>query len=214
MVDYVDANGDHRLVSNPEQLKAAAGCFGLLGVVTHITFELDAMTYAVMEPRKIDIGLAIPPLHKEEIPPALRQPWYENGDTDAILDEARREFERRAADDYFSEWFWFTYQLKAWVNTWNTTEDPSGAADYPSEADTFLQWVQGWIGGVVTSSAFFQALPGRWQTQLMATLGMAVLPPTLGEDQTPTIKTFMPDALHFRRGVSIPSSVDRRVKHC
>lgn len=36
------------MVDDAEELKAAAGAFGLLGVVTHITFELDAMTYAVM----------------------------------------------------------------------------------------------------------------------------------------------------------------------
>jgi hypothetical protein len=35
-------------VDDPHHIKAAAGAFGLLGVVTHITFELDAMTYAVM----------------------------------------------------------------------------------------------------------------------------------------------------------------------
>jgi hypothetical protein len=30
---------------------------------------------------------------------------------------------------------------------------------------------------------------------------MAALPPTLGENKTPTYKTLLPDALHFRRGV-------------
>ena len=30
---------------------------------------------------------------------------------------------------------------------------------------------------------------------------MAALPPTLGESKTPTYKTLLPDALHFRRGV-------------
>lgn len=200
-VEYVDANGEHRTVSDPEQLKAAAGCLGLLGVVTHLTIELDAMTYAVMEPRKVDVGLAVPPLAKSDIPVALRQAWYNESHADSLLEHARQDFEKRATDDYFSEWFWFTYQLKSWVNTWNTTEDASNVASYPSEAQVFLQWVEGWIAGVITASAFFRALPGRWQTQLIATLGMAVLPPTLGEDDTPTIKTSVADALHFRRGV-------------
>jgi hypothetical protein len=30
---------------------------------------------------------------------------------------------------------------------------------------------------------------------------MAALPPTLGEDKAPTYKTFLPNALHFRRGI-------------
>jgi hypothetical protein len=47
-IEYIDCNGKHRTVDDRYLIKAAAGAFGLLGVVTHITFELDAMTYAVM----------------------------------------------------------------------------------------------------------------------------------------------------------------------
>ncbi len=32
--------------SDPERLKALSGCFGLAGIVTYITFRMDAMTYA------------------------------------------------------------------------------------------------------------------------------------------------------------------------
>ncbi|KAH9903848.1 hypothetical protein F4778DRAFT_781225 [Xylariomycetidae sp. FL2044] len=214
-IEYVDCRGDLQAVDDPELIKAAAGSFGLLGVVTHITFELDAMTWAVMEPRKTDIGLAIPPLDKHDIPAALRAAWFSAPDADEKLEVARRDFERRAAEDYYSEWFWFTYQQKAWVNTWNTSEvEPPAAAaaaggtvnttvvaDYPSDAGVFLQWVEGWIGGVLTSSRLFNAIPGPWQAQLLATMGMAALPPTLGESETPTINTLLPNALHFRRGI-------------
>jgi hypothetical protein len=82
-------------------------------------------------------------------------------------------------------WFWFTYQKKVWTNTFNTTADPTGAINYPDDGNVFLQWVQGWLGGVITSVPFFNA----------------ILPPTLGESKTPTYKTLLPDALHFRRGV-------------
>jgi FAD/FMN-containing dehydrogenase len=47
-IEYVDCNGELRVVDDPYLIKAAAGAFGLLGVVTHITIELDAMTYAEM----------------------------------------------------------------------------------------------------------------------------------------------------------------------
>jgi hypothetical protein len=47
-IEYVDCNGQLQTVNDPVHIKAAAGAFGLLGVVTHITFELDAMTYAVI----------------------------------------------------------------------------------------------------------------------------------------------------------------------
>ncbi|KAJ7224719.1 hypothetical protein GGX14DRAFT_651436, partial [Mycena pura] len=125
-------HGVVQTVSDPRQLKVAAGAFGLLGIVTHLTFELDAMTYAVMEPRKVDVGLAIPPLRKEDIPPVLRADWYGKQDAEARMESARQEFVRRARDDYYSEWFWFTYQPKAWVNTWNPVDVAEAAVEYPN----------------------------------------------------------------------------------
>ena len=131
----------------------------------------------------------------------LRTPKYDSI-TQEQLKEWKEAFEKRAAEDYYAEWFWFTYQKKIWVNSWKNTTDGTDFLDYPNGADTFLQWLQGWIGGVMTDTSFFQALPGAWQAQLLATLGLAVLPPTVGEDATPTYKTLLPNALHFRRGVS------------
>ena len=200
-VEYVDANGNHQCIDDPVHLKAAAGCFGLLGIVTHITFELDQMSYAVLKPRKVQVAEAIPPLDKEQIPLALRTAEYDNINN-STLAKWKKDFAKRAAKDYYSEWFWFTYQKRVWVNTWNKTTDPLGAIDYPDAYETFYQWLQGWIGGVVSANPLFQALPGAWQAQMLATLGMTVLPPTNGEDEAPTFKTLLPDALHFRRGVS------------
>lgn len=162
-VEYVDCNGDLQTVDDPYLIKAAAGAFGLLGVVTHITFKLDAMTYAVMKPLKVDIGLAIPPIEKDDIPIALQSDWFHSNNASNLLADAKVDFEKRAANDYYSEWFWFTYQRKAWVNTWNTTSDPIGVKDYPDDAQTFLQWIQGWLGGVITTVPLFNALPGYWQ---------------------------------------------------
>ncbi|KAI0751748.1 hypothetical protein C8Q80DRAFT_1098607 [Daedaleopsis nitida] len=200
-VEYVDCNGRLQVVDDPKLIKAAAGSFGLLGVVTHITFELDKMTYAVMQPRKVDVGLAIPPLKKEDIPPALRADWFDAKDAEKQMEAARLEFERRAADDYYSEWFWFTYQQKAWVNTWNAVEEATDVVEYPDYAATFLQWIEGWLGGILTSCKVFNALPGQWQAQLLATSGMAALPPYFSENDTPTIRTHLTNALHFRRGI-------------
>lgn len=200
-IEYVDCNGKVQVVDDSYLIKAAAGAFGLLGVVTHITFELDAMTYAVMQPLKEDVGLGVPPLSKNDIPVALRSDWFNSADADELLKKAAADFERRAANDYYSEWFWFAYQKKVWTNTFNTTTDPANAVNYPDDGNVFLQWVQGWLGGVITSVPFFNAIPGYWQAQLIASLGMAALPPTFGESKTPTYKTLLPDALHFRRGV-------------
>ncbi|RCI16379.1 hypothetical protein L249_2455 [Ophiocordyceps polyrhachis-furcata BCC 54312] len=200
-IEYVDCNGKLQMVDDSNQIRAAAGSFGLLGIITHITFELDSIQYAILEPRKVDVGLAIPPLDKDEVPEALRGPWYSAPDVDQQLAAATAEFEGRALNDYYSEWFWFPYQQKAWVNTWNPTADPTGVVSYPDDAKVFLQWVEGWIGGVMTSSPLFNAIPGYWQAQLLATMGMASLPPTKGEEEKPRYKTSMMNALHFRRGI-------------
>lgn len=200
-VEYVDANGEHRTVSDPAHLRAAAGCFGLLGVVTHITFELEKMRYAVLQPIKPDIGLAIPPLSRNDIPIALRKTY-----TDAQYAAALKEFQNRATNDYYSEWFWFTRSQQAWVNTWNPTDDKTDVVEYPSPFQTWLQWVEGWLGAVITGNPIFNALPGRWQAEVLATLGMVNLPPfgfsSFGQTEvTETIKTSIPNALHFRRGI-------------
>jgi hypothetical protein len=204
-IEYVDANGEHRTVSDPEHLKAAAGHFGLLGVVTHITFELDRMRYAVMRPVKPDIGLAIPPLSRDDIPIALRKTF-----TQAQYDTALLDFEKRASNDYYAEWFWFTRSQQAWVNTWNPVDDKEGLQDYPSPILTWFQWVEGWLGAVITGNPIFQAMPGRWQAEILATFGMVNLPPfefsDFQQEKSEAIKTALPNALHFRRGVRSPSS--------
>ena len=114
---YADANGKLREVTDPGHSRAAAGCFGLLGVVTHITFELDKMTYAVLKPRKVDIARAIPPLDINQIPPALGdEKWGKSGYTEEF-EACRKDFEKQAANHYYSKWFWFTLQQRVWVNT-------------------------------------------------------------------------------------------------
>lgn len=119
-IEYVDCNGQIQVVDDPLQIKAAAGAFGLLGVLTHITFELDAMTYAVIvsyhnslscdgwltsiqQPVKEDVGLGVPPLDKNDIPLALRSDWFHSPNANELLASAKETFERRAANDYYSE---------------------------------------------------------------------------------------------------------------
>jgi hypothetical protein len=164
-VEFVDANGEHRIITNPEHLKAAAGHFGLMGIVTHITYEVNKMSYAVLQPIKPDIGLAIPPLRREDIPIALRKTF-----TDAQYAAAMDDFKNRAENDYYSEWFWFTRSQQAWVNTWNPTDDKTGVVEYPSPFLTWCQWVEGWLGMVITTNPIFQVFPGRWQAEILATV--------------------------------------------
>jgi hypothetical protein len=56
--------GNLRTVSDPAKLHAAAGSFGLLGVVT--AYSIDKTTYANMRPYRCLIELAI---HRQSISP-------------------------------------------------------------------------------------------------------------------------------------------------
>lgn len=159
------------------------------------------MSYAILSPVKPDINLAIPPLSTTDIPIALRKTF-----TQAQFDGALKDFERRARDDYYSEWFWFTRSQQAWVNTWSPVSSPAGHVEYPSPFQTFMQWIENWLGQIITSSKVFQAWPGRWQAALLSTFGMVALPPFefVGfnqEDKTEIVKCALPNALHFRRGI-------------
>ncbi len=203
VVEYVDCNGELQKITDPVQLKAAAGSFGLLGVVTHITFQLDKMSYALLRPTKPDIGLAIPPLSRDDIPIALRKTY-----TDAQYSSALQDFKHRVETEYYSEYFWFTHSQQAWVNTFSTSPSPADAIDYPDSFQTWCQWVQGWLGSIITRNPIFNAFPGRWQAEILSTMGMLNLPPFSFLDfsqsrgaRIETIKTALPNALHFRRGV-------------
>ena len=137
-IEYVDANGEARIINptDEEFLTAASGSFGLLGVVTHLTLKLEPMSYAVMKPRKVHVYQAIPPPPGYTIPSALqpKKPL-----TTEDLAKAQEDFERRGSDDYYAEWFWFPYSDYVWVNTWDTTDDPTGVEDYPNAVNKVLQ---------------------------------------------------------------------------
>ena len=51
-MEFVNGSGELQKVTDKETLLAVAGCFGLAGVVTSITFKMDAMTWAKFHPKK------------------------------------------------------------------------------------------------------------------------------------------------------------------
>ena len=158
------------------------------------------MSYAVLKPKNPPISLAIPPLDMSEVPVALYKDW-----TDEDIAAAKADFENHATNDFYAEWFWYMYQSTAWINSWNTTNDPTNAKESPSPAGVFLQWLQCWVGGWLPQTYFFKHIPGYWQAQYLATAGMAVLPPTVFDlDPNVEYKTYLPDGLHFFHGVRVP----------
>lgn len=90
--------------------------------------------------------------------------------------------------------------MSMWLKTEsrNTTGDREGVIDYPTPPDVFFQWMQGWIGGILFDDPLFRSLPGYWQAYLVGTLAHMAQPPNGPFNRH--IRTFLPDALHFRRG--------------
>lgn len=110
-VEYVDANGVLQAIDdkNKEYMRTAGGCFGLLGIVTHITLLFSPMSWALFTPIKLPVIETIPPppgMPEHKIPPALRPKEPLTAERKA---EIQRNFEERANRDYYAEWFWCPY---------------------------------------------------------------------------------------------------------
>mmetsp|Transcript_20181 Transcript_20181/g.77265 ORF Transcript_20181/g.77265 Transcript_20181/m.77265 type:complete len:771 (-) Transcript_20181:64-2376(-) len=191
-IEFVNANGVVQTVSDKDELRAAAGAFGLLGIVTAVTLRLDPMTYANMHPSRARVALTIPPPKGFDVPRKID--WNEKRDGDAA-EAAWKEFVRACEKDYYSEWFWFAYHKDCWINTWDNTGSKHDAVDYPGPKRSLLQAMATYAAGITSSSKLFKLLPPYRQAQFMSASAMAALPS--GE----TIVTPVIDALHFQRGI-------------
>ena len=181
-VEYVDVNGEVRTVSDPVELKAAAGALGLLGVITALTIRLPRMTYAAMRPVRVPLELAVPP-PKEYIDGARAgDPRYKyvkdliEQHSQETLDKARQDFIRRSETDYYVEWFWFPLQRDVWVNTWQNDGFEAQSRPFPNEFESFLEWLEEWIAEEVNNWAIYQILPGEFQAKILGFLTMLQVP--------------------------------------
>jgi hypothetical protein len=189
-VEFVNARGHLQTVSDPALLKAAAGCFGLLGIVTSLTLKLDKMSYATLQPTAPRLALAVPPPQGFRVPPAVDMRSISQAD----LDHATSRFVTQCESAYYSEWFWFPYQELAWVNCWRNDGARADAQPYPSEQETHVEEMGEYLVEVQTNTTW-RRLPGRKQAELFGALAMAALPKDV------SIVTPVSDALHFQRGI-------------
>ena len=140
-IEYVDAHGELRTITKDDGdfLLAASGCFGLIGVITELTLKVEPMTFAVMKPLKVDVIDAIPPPSEmlAQVPPAL----YKKRTPEQIA-RSQRDFEIRATEHYYAEWFWFPYSDKVWINTWQNTKDGSSVEEYPGKCQIAKHWIE------------------------------------------------------------------------
>jgi hypothetical protein len=200
-VEFVNAKGQLQVVSDPKLLKTAAGCFGLLGIVTSITLKLDPMSYATLRPEKPRLALTIPPPPGWKVPAAVDM----SGIRQADLDQAWKRFVDQCENDYYAEWFWFPYQADCWVNCWKNDGRSEDARPYPGTWGTWVQQAEGYLAELATTTVF-RLLSGRRQAELLGAVAMASLP--TGD----TLVTPVIEALHFRRGIQNFRTLDMELE--
>lgn len=191
-VTFVNALGVVQTVDDPVQLRAAAGCFGLLGVVVAYTLRAVPMGIAAYAPRAVPTPLAVPPLARADVP---RNRDFAVADyTDDELAAAAAAFGRDARR-FYAEWFWFPYQADCWVNAWGLGAPDPGDDVRPDAADVRAQNVQAALGRVYEQT-LLRLLPGRVQARQLGDAAMALLP-----SSGRVMPTLLSEALHFRRGI-------------
>ncbi|KDQ54683.1 hypothetical protein JAAARDRAFT_60628 [Jaapia argillacea MUCL 33604] len=201
---YVDCHGVLQTVNDPKELRAASGCFGLLGVVVSITLQLDQMGIAEMVPVHLDLLFAIPPPKnpRPEVDALIKSRWP-NIDQPK-LEEARLKFIKRCKEDYYLEWFWFPGSTLCWVNSWKkrgiSSQQDMGLQAYPGDGwfgKKGQEKSSSWADTLFNSSAFKKLWP--WGQVWVFSLGaMCSLPKRTVKNP---IKTYVSEALHFRRGI-------------
>lgn len=191
-IEFVNPRGELQTVDDPELIKAASGCFGMLGLVTSVTLKLDPLTFAKMNPEKKQIALTIPPPSGLAIPPNIDM----SGITQADMDAAMAEFVHRCETFYYVEYFWFVSQPKCWINTWTNDGSANDAVDYPSPLQAWIEAAMEYISQLMNMT-IFRVLPAKVQMNVMTTSAMLTLP---GDARKPTVVPLI-DALHFRRGI-------------
>ncbi|MDQ4108343.1 MAG: FAD-binding protein [Actinomycetota bacterium] len=189
-VEFVNARGRLQKVSDPKLLRAAAGAFGLLGIVTSLTLKLDPMTFATFAPTTPRVGLAIPPPRGYEVPAEIDM----SGITEADLEQAKRRFVAQCEEQYYAGWFWFPYQKDVYANCWQNHGKWEDAQRFPNEW-TKQQSEFGLYMLELSQNTWFKALPGRVQGEIFGAAAMNCLPSDV-KIVTPVI-----EALHHQRGI-------------
>ncbi|KAK2008685.1 hypothetical protein LZ32DRAFT_631414 [Colletotrichum eremochloae] len=177
-IEYIDCNGEPQEVTKPEHLPAASGCFGLMGVVTHITLEMSPMTYARLEPQKVPVAFAVPPpadMDLDQLPATLADPWRKLGDKQK--QEHQAIFERRATDDFYSD---------------------AGVTNFPDNLHIFVSFMQTFTMNVLQNSSLLDKLINHTFTEAAVTIISRFAMWALLEKP---VTTYLPDALHFQRAI-------------
>ena len=197
-IEVVNARGELQVINDTEVIKAAAGCFGLLGIVVSLTLKVDKMTYAVCYAQKIPMELMIPPLNQEDVPEDVKKLEYT---TPLMVEQGKANFEVRAKNAFYAEWFWFVGQKEGWQNCWDTDASAEASSKpYPSALEEKWQFATQFLGQVMNDFfAHFPALGDLLQAKILSSMAMHEMT-NLEYTEKPIVCPLI-DALHFRRGI-------------
>jgi len=172
-MEIVNPKGAIVTISDKQELRAAAGCLGLLGPVVSLTLRLVKTKYTVLEPKIVPGEQGIPRIGSS--------------------DTANINIFNADASKYYCEWFWFPGNAKKtlWINCWNDNGKKQDAKDYPSKFEAQLQGL-----GLVMADTLAKILDTHLFTKTMADLSMTSLP-----KEPTSITTQVANGLHFARGI-------------
>ena len=195
-MEIVNANGELKTVNDKDQLKAYAGCFGLAGIVTSITFKMDKMTWAKFHPKKSNMI--------ESIPRPGAQP-----DSDAF-----KKMVDLCTSNYYVEFFWFPNRGTDdgyWENCWTNDGSAEDAIDINDSLEDDYQTATTFMFEVImkilqpmtllTKEEYYDDKTTLREclrylfTKVVSMAGVGALP---APDVHST--TSLVEALHFRRG--------------
>lgn len=199
-IEFINVNGDRQIINDKELLKTAAGCFGLLGIITSITLELDEMTYANFKTAEKKLLAFTVPSIDANISQAIKNHLSQNN-LEALnnqdgLKKAFMDFVDRCENYYYAEWFWFPLQEKGWVNCWQNNGEKANAVRYPDPITTDIQRTGSYLAYLSTNILGDKdPIVRKAQTKITGDLAMSMLPHL--QDITCTLT----DGLHFRKGI-------------
>lgn len=187
----VNCKGELQTITDKEQLKAVAGGFGLMGVITSHVFVVDPLKIARLFPRKVPTPIAVPPVSRSDVP---QQSDFDISEfSDEQLQDAKKTFESDC-NMFYSEWFWFPFQSNCWINTWGVEDLGTDRPVYPDKTEVKLQNLESAVARMFEVT-FLKFLPAEKQARLLGFAAMSFLP--AGK----LLRTGVPNGLHFRRGI-------------
>ncbi|KAJ3065063.1 hypothetical protein HDU98_011539 [Podochytrium sp. JEL0797] len=177
-MEVVNMHGDLMLITDPQELAAASGCFGVLGPVVSLVLQLSPMELALIDPKRIP--------RESMVPRQTSGPEW-----DEFVSQAQK---------YYSEFFHFPFNAKGWRNCWDKAplsfrkpSDPP-IADFPLHCDAEIQNLETYVQDLADRD-LFKLLPGKLQAQIVGSTAIQVLP------ASPKM-VYLHDALHFTRGIN------------